>query len=78
MSHICDYCHSEYESHACPNCGAPAPVEVNRGIDTDGLRYSSGARYGFGWCDPRAPIMRVGTCHNDINITHYDEEKNHG
>ena len=78
MSRICDYCHSEYESHACPNCGAPAPVEVNRGIDTDGLRYASSIRYGFGWCDPRATMMRAGTCNNDINIIYSGLDKSHG
>jgi len=75
MSRICDYCHSEFESHACPNCGAPAPVEVNQGIDTDGLRYSSSACYSFGWCDPRATFMKVGTANNDINEYYSDLEK---
>lgn len=60
----CEYCKSEFESHACPNCGAPSsngqlPLAEHSeryrdyDLNCEVVRYKGTKRYGFGWTDPR-------------------------
>jgi len=59
---VCEYCKSEFESHACPNCGAPS--SNGQLVTKDATEYfdyepdcfvtKGKARYEYGWIDYRA------------------------
>ena len=56
-SRVCEYCKSEFEGHACPNCGAPysPPTQYQFGRTT----VSGRVRYAYGYTDWRSVYMRM-------------------